>query len=325
MSQDAFGAAFPEPLRSRLQRIVELGSGGLLTDTTTPEARVALGDAEVLVTGWGCPPLDAGTLDHAPSLRAIVHTAGSVKAFLDASVFDREIRISSAAEANAVPVAEFTFAVIVLARKRAFRHAYGYRAVRRRPDLELAGGYGTRGVVIGVVGASRIGRRVLGLLEALDATVLLHDPYLDQATAGDLGVELVGLDELMSRSEVVTLHAPAIPETRHLIDRRRLGLLPDGAILVNTARGSLVDHDALIDELTTGRIDAVLDVTDPEPLPPESPLYDLPNVFLTPHLAGALGNEVARLGESALDELDRYAAGAPFAYPIRAEEFHRIA
>ncbi|MGH3739307.1 MAG: NAD(P)-dependent oxidoreductase, partial [Micromonosporaceae bacterium] len=186
-------------------------------------------------------------------------------------------------------------------------------------------GLGTRGVVIGVVGASRIGRRVIALLGALDATILLADPYVPPEQAAALGVELVTLDELLAASDVVTLHAPATPRTRRLLDRRRLRLLRDGATLVNTARGSLIDEAALVEELVTGRIDAVLDVTDPEPPRPDSPLYELPNVFLTPHLAGALGNEIPRLTESALDELARYAAGEPFAYPVRAEEFDHIA
>jgi phosphoglycerate dehydrogenase-like enzyme len=101
--------------------------------------------------------------------------------------------------------------------------------------------------------------------------------------------------------------------------------LRDGATLVNTARGSLVDHDALLAELRCGRISAVLDVTDPEPLPPDSPLYTLPNVVLTPHIAGSLGTEVRRLGDAAIEELARYAAGHPFAHPLFAADLDRVA
>jgi phosphoglycerate dehydrogenase-like enzyme len=96
-------------------------------------------------------------------------------------------------------------------------------------------------------------------------------------------------------------------------------------VLINTARGALVDHDALTAELRSGRIGAVLDVTEPEPLPPESPLFSLPNVVLTPHIAGALGNEAVRLGDAAIAELSRYAAGLPFAHPLRAADLDRVA
>jgi phosphoglycerate dehydrogenase-like enzyme len=126
----------------------------------------------------------------------------------------------------------------------------------------------------------------------------------------------VELDELCARSHVVTLHAPALPSTRHMIDAARLALLRDGATLVNTARGVLVDTDALTAELLTGRISAVLDHTDPERLPDESPLYTLPNVFMTPHIAGSVGNELARLGAAAVAEIERFAVGEPFRHAV---------
>jgi phosphoglycerate dehydrogenase-like enzyme len=127
------------------------------------------------------------------------------------------------------------------------------------------------------------------------------------------------------RSDVDTLHAPALPETHYLLDARRLALLRDGAVLVNTARGALVDPEALVRELVAGRIDAVLDVTEPEVLPPDSPLYELPNVFLTPHVAGALGSERARLVELALDEIARFVRGEPLQHEVRLEDWDRIA
>ena len=133
------------------------------------------------------------------------------------------------------------------------------------------------------------------------------------------------MDDLLRRSDVVSLHAPALPETHHLLDARRLALLRDGAVLVNTARGALVDGDALRAELVAGRIDAVLDTTDPEILPADSPLYDLPNVFLTPHIAGAMGTETQRMATLALDEIERFARGEPLAHEIRLEDLARIA
>jgi phosphoglycerate dehydrogenase-like enzyme len=216
--------------------------------------------------------------------------------------------------------------MILLANKAADRMARAYRERRARVDL-LAEfpAVGNRDKLVGIVGASRIGRRVIELLRPFELDVLVSDPYLEADAAARLGVKRRELDELLAVSDVVSLHAPALPSTRHMIDARRLALLCDGATLINTARGSLVDQDALVAELVSGRIDAVIDVTEPAVPPPDSPLYALPNVVLTPHIAGALGVEVRRLGDAAIDEIERYAAGEPFAHPVTAGDLERIA
>jgi phosphoglycerate dehydrogenase-like enzyme len=286
--------------------------------TAVAQVTENLARAEILLSGWGCPPVTAEVLRGAPRLRAIVHAAGGVKGHVTDACWERGILVSTAAEANAVPVAEYTLAMILLAGKAVPRIAREYE--RRREAMDLVAefpGVGNYRRTIGIVGASRIGRRVVELLQPFDLDVLVSDPYLPDA---------LDLDELVARSDIVSVHAPALPSTRHLFDARRLALLRDGATLINTSRGSLVDHDALVAELRTGRIDAVLDVTDPhEPLPPGSPLYDLPNVVLTPHVAGALGNELHRLGDSAVAEIERYARGRPFAHPVTAADLARIA
>jgi phosphoglycerate dehydrogenase-like enzyme len=223
-------------------------------------------------------------------------------------------------------VAEFTLAAILLANKGALRAARDYGARRARIDaLAEYPDIGNRAKTVGLVGASRVGRGVIDLLRPFDLRVVVADPFLDEAEAARLGVQLLELDALLAESHVVSLHAPSLPTTRHMIDRRRLALMRDGAVLINTARGALVDHDALVAELRSGRLSAVLDVTEPEPLPPESPLFTLPNVVLTPHIAGALGTEVVRLGDAAIEELRRYASGLPFAHPLRPEDLGRVA
>ncbi|UBU16271.1 NAD(P)-dependent oxidoreductase [Nonomuraea gerenzanensis] len=175
------------------------------------------------------------------------------------------------------------------------RRAHPGRRARLQPRPPYAGGHdralwqpgdgtGLHDCTVGGIGASRIGRLVLQRLLAFDVRVLLSDPTLTPAEAALLGAEAVEPDELCRRSDPVTVHAPALPETHHLLDRRRLALLPDRAVLVNTARGSLVDTGALTGECVSGRLSAVLDVTDPEPLPAGHPLFELPNVLITPHL-----------------------------------------
>lgn len=291
-----------------------------------PEVAAALADAEVLLTCWGAPPLTARVLDAAPRLRAVVHAAGSVKHHLTDACWERGLAVSSAAAVNALPVAEYTLAAILFANKRVLHAAHRYRGLRAPHDwhdeLGAAGNYRR---TVGVIGASRIGRRVIALLRPFDLRVLLYDPCVTDAEAARLGVRPVPLDALCAGSDLVTVHAPELPATRHLLGARELALLPDGATLVNTARGSLVDEAALLPELVSGRLHAVLDVTEPELPPPGSPLYELPNVLLTPHVAGSLGTELHRLADHALDELERYARGLPFTGAVRPEHLRHSA
>lgn len=303
----------PEVAR-RLTDLVDVDPWVVVEDFA---AAPGLAEVEVLLTGWGCPPVDADVLGRAPRLSAIIHTAGSVKHHVTQECWDRGIVVSSAVEQNALPVAEYTLAAILFSQKRVLEVSRRYRESRQlqpwAADYPSMGNYRR---VVGIVGASRIGRRVIELLQPFDVDVLLADPFVDADEAARLGAELVDLDDLVRRSDTVSLHAPSLPETAHLLDRRRLALMRDGAVLVNTARGALVHEAALTEELVAGRLHAVIDVTEDEVLAADSPLYDLPNVLLTPHLAGSLGGELARLVDHALDELERWVAGRPFASPV---------
>jgi phosphoglycerate dehydrogenase-like enzyme len=313
---------FPADLLERLRTLVRLEPGPALTTFGSMEA---LREVDVLVTGWGCPRIDAAVLAAAPRLRAVIHAAGSVKGHVDPAVFAAGVAVSSAAQANAVPVAEYTVAAIVFAAKRVLTRAGWYAHDRAAGEWRSGAGTGLFGRTIGIIGASRTGRLVLDRLRAFDVRLLVADPYLTTQQAKALGAELVEVDELCRRGDVVTIHAPALPETHHLLDARRLALLQDGATLINTARGSLVDTEALTDHCATGRLDAVLDVTDPEPLPPDHPLLRLPNVLVTPHLAGSQGHELRRLGEFAVMEVARFTRGEPLRGAVNATSLDRIA
>ncbi len=285
-----------------------------------------LQDAEILLTGWGCPELSAAVLDRAPRLRLIAHCAGTVKDMVTPACWERGLRVITAAEANAVPVVEYTVAAILLANKHAFHIREIYRQERRYGIWHhTTPGIGNLNKRVGIVGASRIGRRVIEALRPFDFNICVYDPYLGEEEAAGLGVEKVELDELLQSSDVVTLHAPSLPETRHMIGAGELALISDGAALINTARGALIDGAALEKELSSGRIRAVIDTTEPETLPADSPLYDLPNVFLTPHIAGASGTEVHRMSELVIEEIGRYLRGEPLQHEVRQQDMPRIA
>ncbi|MCA1444181.1 hydroxyacid dehydrogenase [Ensifer sp. IC4062] len=298
-----------------------------MTEFSDDRANRLLAETEILVTGWGAPLFDRAALAAAPRLRLVVHAAGTVKGLIDDCVFDAGVAVSHAAEANAVPVAEFTLAAIIFAGKQVFRFRDLYTADRDRKRTYLLQGQpiGNYRRTIGIVGASKIGRRVIELLRPFDYQVLLYDPLVGQDAASALNVEQVDLDTLMARADIVSLHAPSLPETRHMIDARRLSLMKAGATLINTARGALVDEAALIEKLQTGTINAIIDVTHPEVPERDSPFYDLTNVFLTPHIAGAVGLERTRLGEMAADEVARFIEGRPLLYEIRKRDLERMA
>jgi phosphoglycerate dehydrogenase-like enzyme len=327
--------AIPEPLRSRilpsslveqLRAIAPVAVAPTPDDLLAGDTRALLAEAQVLVTGWGSDLVDPKVLAAAPTLRAVVHTAGSVRAVVTRDVYARGVVVSSQAWANALPVAEYTLAMILLAAKGVLQARDRYSAVRGGVDVhELLAGHGTYQAQVGIVGASAIGRRVIELLAPFDLTVAVYDPTLGSDEAAALGATLMSLDELMRTSRVVSLHAPWLPSTEGMIGVNELAAMPDGSTFINTARGALVDEPALVRELQTGRFDAVLDVTWPEPPAPDSPLWTLPNVTLTPHVAGSSGNELERMGASAVGEVGRAVRGEPLHHAVGADAYDRLA
>jgi len=286
----------------------------------------ALARARVLVISWGTPRLDAALLDRLPALRLVAHTGASVKPFVTPELFDRGVRVTQAGQGMARPVAEVSvaFALALLHQLPRFHNALHDGAAWERaedapPRHEIAG---TR---VGVIGASRTGRAAIAMLRALGADVAVADPTLSAADAHALGVVLLPLDALLATSRVTMIHAPTLPETRHLVGARELALMPDGAGLVNTARSWLTDEDALVRELATGRIDAALDVYDAEPLPGDHPLRRLPNVLLTPHHAAATVQGRLRQGAIVVDEVSRFLDGRPLGHEVTREALDGIA
>ncbi len=295
-------------------------------ETLTDEwLQAKLAGADACITGWGSLRLDEARLSAAPRLRYVFHAAGSVRPVVSEVLWRRGIRVTSAANVNAVPVAEFVLGLLFCSLKDVFGYQVAFkqrgRAAWRRPP-SLRGYYRT---TVGIIGAGNVGRRLLGYLRAHDLRRLVYDPYLAAEEAHALGAERVALDHLLRDSDAVVLLAPNIPQNRYLIGAAQLALLRDGAIFINPSRGALVDHEALIAELRTGRITACLDVTDPEPPPEGSPLYTLPNCILTPHVAGSLGAECLRLGEEVLEEVRRLVRGEPFLNEVTPEALGRLA
>jgi phosphoglycerate dehydrogenase-like enzyme len=324
--------AVPPHLREQLftagewRRLGELAEVAVVDRHSEPAALgAALGDADVLVTGWGTARLDAGLLGAAPRLRLVAHTGGAVSPYVCAAVFDRGVRVTQAGAAMARPVAEvaLAFTLALLHRVHRFDHALHAGAPWAEAG-EAPERHQILGCPVGVIGASRTGRAYIALARALGAEVTVADPYLGAAEARALGVRVAELDDVLAGSRITAVHAPALPETRHLLGARELALMPDGAGLVNTARSWLVDEAALLAELRTGRIDAALDVYDAEPLPVAHPLRALPNVLLTPHQAAATVEGRHALGASTVAEITRFLTGRPLHHGVGREALDRV-
>lgn len=296
-------------------------------DRSEPNVLKALiKNAEGCITSWETGQITEEILDEAPELKIICHAAGSVKPIVCEAVWERGIVVTSAAAAIAFGVAEHTLGLMLSAMKRTywlndFIHEGGWQ-----DSSEIGRVMEIYGITVGIVGAGHVGRRFMQLLRNFDLNILVYDPFLSHEDAASYGAAKVeDLDELLSRADVISLHAPSVPETYRMMDARRLALIKDGAILINTARGSLIDENAMYKELKNGRYVACLDVTDPEPPSPNNPLRSLDNVILTPHIAGAVANNTKRLGKLAADELDRFFSGQPQLYPVTREDLARMA
>ena len=279
--------------------------------------------ADAVITSWEVAQLDADVVASAPNLKVMVHMGGSVKRFASDAVYEKGITVLSARSALAVDVAECALGFILAGMKRIWPLAKtvregGWRESPYWPSREI------HRKTVGVVGASFVGRHLIELIRPFEpARVLLYDPFVSQEEARKMGVILSDLDVLCAECDILSLHAPLTPATQHMLNASRLQSMKDNALIVNTARGGLIDEPALIAELQKGRFFAFLDVTDPEPPAVDSPLRTLDNVVVTPHIAGCI-EDCSRLSELAADELRLFFDGNPSSNLVTQDMYNRI-
>jgi phosphoglycerate dehydrogenase-like enzyme len=278
-----------------------------------------LAQVDVIFSGWGAPTMDASFLAVAKKLKAVFYGAGTIRYFTSDEFWARDIAVSSAYAMNAVPVAEYTLGTILLSLKNYWFHAFEIKRARRLTErVRCAGGYGSK---VGLISLGMIGRLVRERLRTFDVEVLAYDPYVDPVEAAKLGVELVSLDELFSECDVVSLHTPWLKETEGMIEGRHFERMKPRASFINTARGAIV-RESEMTEVLQRRTDltALLDVTWPDPPAEDSLLWTLPNVIITPHIAGSRDRECRRMGRLMIDEFDRWNRGEPLQWAISAEK-----
>lgn len=314
LDRGAFAKIYGPLERAAIAASVDL-LGAPLTAGTVWHHTDQLAHADLIFSGWGMPVVDDKFLTAAPRLKAIFYGAGSIRGFTTPAMWTRGIVVTSAYAANALPVAEYTLATILLSLKSFWRHAAGTRGhVNGRLRLPVAGAYQS---TVGIISLGMVGRDVCRRLRQHDLHIIAHDPFAKPVE----GVEMVALDEIFRRADVVSLHTPNLPATRGMITGSHFALMKPGATFINTARGAVVRETELIDVLRQRPdLTAILDVTDPEPPAPDSSLRSLPNVILTPHIAGSMDGECRRMGQAMVEELRRYLASQPLQSQITQDQ-----
>lgn len=316
MPEGLFAEFFSDTDATRLRAAAARLGGSFVRADRMPSPAFC-SHVQIVVTSWGARRFDAAALDRLPSVRMVAHTGASIKAFATDELFDRGVVVTQAGQAMARSVAEVSlaFTLNLLHRVPEMHNALRDGQVWFEPS-DVGTQHEIFGATIAVIGASRTGRAYLELIRALGADALLVDPTLTAEAAGQLDAELVPLDDAMRRAQIIAVHAPTLAQTHHMIGRRELRLMRDGAGLVNTARSWLVDEAALIDELRTGRISAAIDVFDEEPLAANSPLRTLRNVVLTPHRAAGTKEGRLRQGNIVTSEVEAFVAGRSLTHAI---------
>jgi phosphoglycerate dehydrogenase-like enzyme len=323
LDSGAFEKIYGEEERAAVAGLADLYAP-LQTGNSVAKNPGVLAEAEVVLSGWGAPAMDGGFLAAAPNLRVVFYGAGSIRRVATPAFWERGLRITSAYAANAVPVSEYALAAILFSLKRGWHFAFSAQREKALPRQgQVPGAYGS---TVGLVSLGMVGRLVRERLRPFDLRVVAYDPFVTPEEAHVLRVDLMSLEDLFASSDVVSLHVPLLPETEGMILGSHLASMKRNATLINTSRGAVVREAEMV-EVLGERPDlwAVLDVTPPEPPEPDSRLYDLSNVVLTPHIAGSLGNECRRMGRLVVDELRRYVAGEPLKHEITRERAALIA
>lgn len=287
-----------------------------------------LGKVNLIFAGWETCRLDKNFLNSAPELKAVFYGAGSVRDLVTPDFWKSGILLTTAYAANAVPVAEFTFAQIILSLKKAqylTRLCYENRSweSQRALDEKIPACYGS---TVGLVSLGMIGTRVLDLLQNLEVKIKVYDIVRDETLAREKNFEYVSLEEIFQSCDVVSLHTANLPATRKMINRELLASMKKGAAFINTARGAIVDEKAMIDVLRERPdLEVHLDVVDPEPPAGDNPLLSLPNAYITPHIAGSQQTECRRMGQMAVDECRRYITGDSPLWPVTEKMMETMA
>jgi phosphoglycerate dehydrogenase-like enzyme len=317
------GDVFGGGRRERIARLVELYPE-VVTGATFEAHASKLADVEVIFATWGMPALSEQQLARLPALEAVFYAGGNVKAFAE-SLLEHHIVLVSAWAIDAIATAQLVLSQVLLTSRGYFRALRRYAQTRDLHEAKAFHRPGAAGEVVGLIGMGEVGRRLSVELRRLGFRVLTNDPFLTPERAQELGVEQVTLEELFRRSYVVSNHIPDSPGTKQMLGASLFESMRDSASFINSGSGAQVVESHLVRVLKARPdLTALLDVTDPEPPSPSSPLWTLPNVVLSPRVGGTVGDEVTRLSDAMIDEFEAWQAGQPLRYQVTREILETI-
>jgi len=304
-----------------VQEQIELMGSIVWNQTTeqfsTAEFREKIRDVDVCLAGWGCPRLDQSILENAEKLRLVAYTGGSVAPIVSDFLYEREIKIVCGNEIFAESVAEGVIGYLLASLRDLPYYDREMKNGRWRPS-----DYYNEGLLdqtIGLVGFGMVAKCLVRLLAPFRVKVKVYSKPADDVILAEYGLERASLEEIFTTCRIISLHVPRIPETYHMIDTRLLEMIPQGSILINTARGSVIDEKALLKELQKGKFKAVLDVFEEEPLALDSGLRELKNVILIPHMAGPTIDRRKFVTLNLMDDIMRFFNREKLKYEISKE------
>lgn len=321
------GTIFLPEDRRRLEQSVEIIVPPAAGDFVWEEHLEALGSTQILVTGWRTPPLPTALLSQMPRLAFVANASGGVKGHLPQQLWEAGVRVVTASSALGWGVAEFTLALMLLGSKRALWLVQNTRRNQWQEEKHcFGGGFELFDCKVGLIGAGQSGRHLLRLLAPFQCQLFVYDPYVPAETLAAYGAKRVDhLEELFETCRIVSLHAALTPETCHLLRGDHFRRLAPGSLFVNTARAGLVHEGELIEALRGQNFVACIDVAMEEPPAPDHPYRHLPNVILTPHIAGAIAENRFRLGRLVTQEIEHFLAGRPLQHEVVLNQLHAIA
>jgi phosphoglycerate dehydrogenase-like enzyme len=312
------GDVFGGGRRERIAQLVRLYPE-VVTGASFARHAPALADVEVIFATWGMPAFSASELSQLPSLKAVFYAAGNVKSFA-LPLIERDIVLVSAWAINAIATTQLALSQVLLTCRGYFRGVRRYAETKSLGAAKAFQRTGAAGESVGIIGMGWIGRRLAAELLALGFQVLASDPFLSFERARELGVEKVTLEELFRRSYIVSNHIPDLPSTKQVLGGALFESMRDGATFINTGRGAqVVEADLACVLGARTDLTALLDVTEPEPPLASSPLWTLPNVVISPHIGGTIGDEVTRLSDAVIAEFEAWDAGKPLRYQVTRE------
>lgn len=301
--KDVLTSFFTQEVRDKLDTLGEIVYNTGEYALKGEELSTALKGVDVLITGWNHPTIRKEDLG---DVKLIVHTGGSIGGIVDLSVYDTDVKVISGNKYYAESVAEGTLAYMLMALRKMGEYSQGLKenGIWAQPRNE-----GLLDKTVGIVSLGQISRHLIPMLKVFRTKIKVYSTHKDYELAGKMGYEYADLDDIFRTCDIVSVHTAKCPETDNMINDTHFKLLKDGALFINTSRGTVIDERALIENLKENRFSAVLDVYQTEPLPIDSELHGLPNVILFPHHGGPTYDRRKFITLFLIDDIIRYFNG----------------